>query len=202
MLSSEDLTTFERRLLELSDRARHVPSLSFLRAERKRVHESFPTAMRFAREHFKTVTYAELEKKAIQERERTQTARQLQAYSALSGDSERYTLLALAEEAGVWDGRLPKTNLYKATVEVEQDVRKVYDGSVDLYIRAYSAYSARKYLQGGDAKTNDSLDLDLFAYLRPGDRSQLLVSGDRDVLDLCEFAEGNRSISIVELCAT
>lgn len=196
MLQSSGAMEFESTLATLSSRSRAVPSLQFLKAERIRLRQGFPDALRAAFSHLRTVM-----PKATRSDEQA-TGDPFRIYlagAALSGDLDRFALLKLAELVGAWDGDLPATGLFQATLDAEEKIRERYDGSIELYVKAYACYFARTLLQGGDAKVNDSLDLDLFIYLRPGDPAQLLVTDDVKLQQLGEFIAPGRVVGTAGL---
>ncbi len=193
------LEELERRVGDLSSRSRRIPSLDFLREQRKRLHTDFGRFVKQGVAQVKRVTITELNARGYEDpRTARRMEREFRIFQTETGDTARFTLLALAEQAGVWGGQLPDSNLYEAVLAIEKRIREVYDGSVDPYIDAYSAYLTTCTLRGGDARTGDSLDLDQFVYIQPAGE-QILVTEDKALRELATIVIPGRAISVDEL---
>jgi hypothetical protein len=196
---TETLEELEARVGDLSSRSRRVPSLDFLREQRKRLHADFARLLKQGVEQVKRVTIAELGTRGYEDlRTARRMEREFRVFQTESGDTARFTLLALAEQAGVWDGQLPDSDLYEAVLDIEKRIREVYDGSVDPYIHAYSAHLTACALRGGDARAGDSLDLDQFVYVQPTGE-QILITEDKALRELATIVIPGRAISVDEL---
>jgi hypothetical protein len=174
LIESTSLAECESRIHDLSKRAKRVPTLDWFRGERQRLHDDFRRVLQQSVRLARAVTSEQVRATGeTDSRRQAQIDRTVRVFQHTVGDSERFTLLAIAEQAGAWDGKLPERGAFEAVLEIERQVRKQYDGSVDPWIRAYSTYVTHRVVSGNAARDGDSLDLDQLTYLKPGavDRS-------------------------------
>jgi hypothetical protein len=200
----DTLRHFEGEIARLSARTTRVPPLDWYRKERGRLHREFRRVLRQSIHRTRETSLEQIPANVGETDRRAQRRieRDLRTYQTAVGDTERLTLLVLAQQAGLWDGELPESSAYEAVLAIEQQVRPMFDGSVDAYIRAYSLYITRRSVTGSDARDGDSLDLDQFVYLRPYDPLQVLVTGDEDLRKLCLEVLPDRAISVDTLIAS
>jgi len=197
----ESIDEVEAIITEARSLSSSMPSLNWLRQQSDAVSEGFSKSFEVGMKLVQEVTKSQLprdKKRKISPRERKKLVRDLVPYLHDIGDLKMYVFLALAEDAGAWNGNLPSSELYEACTEIAQELRACYDGSLDLYIDAFASYYTEKWLDGGGPHRNDSFDLDHILYLRKEDANQLLVTTDNSLARRCLRTAPGRAVNINE----